>query len=103
MASTMFKVIELAHEGNPVLRLLTIAPGGDVLNWGYHLFPGVPGHGLPPDRLSGRGRLLHEVGRVAPSGWPGVPALRGAATPGDPPPPSRAGGGPPVRRLWSGL
>src|SRR5262249_50963840 len=83
--------------------LLTIAPGGDVLNWGYHWLPGVPGHGLLPDRLSGRGRLLHQTRRTAPSSRPGVPALRGAATPGDPPPPSRAGGGPPVRYLWSGV
>src|SRR5262249_1329018 len=52
---------------------------------------------------SGRGRLLHQTRRTAPSSRPGVPALRGAATPGDPPPPSRAGGRPPVRHLWSGL
>jgi len=64
---------------------------------------GGPDHGLLPDRLSGRGRLLHQTRRTAPPGRPGLPALRGAATPGDPPPSSRPPGGLPVRHVRPGL
>ena len=64
---------------------------------------GGPGHGLLPDRLSGRGRLLHQARRTAPPRRPGLPALRTAASPGGPPLPSRPRGGLPVRPLRPGL
>jgi hypothetical protein len=79
-----------AHEGNPVLGLLAIAPSGGVLNGDPTCGAEAQAMDFPLLDSLDENSCYTKACRTAPPRRLGMPALWKAATPGDPPPPSRA-------------